>query len=53
MTENLDKNVVAGFGDEWSRFDQSTLSDDELHQMFDNYFSIFPWDGVPPDAVGF
>ncbi|MBL0241367.1 MAG: hypothetical protein IPQ00_12440 [Chloracidobacterium sp.] len=52
MTENLDKNVVAGFGDEWSRFDQSTLSDDELHQMFDNYFSIFPWDGVPCGDLG-
>ncbi len=27
MTENLDKHVVAGFGDEWSRFDQSELSE--------------------------
>ena len=21
--------------------------------MFDNYFNIFPWDKLPPDAVGF
>lgn len=53
MTENLDKNVVEGFGDEWTRFDQSGLSASELEAMFDNYFSIFPWDALPPNAVGF
>lgn len=53
MTSNVDKDVVAGFGDEWSRFDQAALSDDELERMFDNYFSIFPWDKIGPDAVGF
>ena len=26
MTSNIDNQVVAGFGDEWSRFDQSALS---------------------------
>jgi ubiquinone/menaquinone biosynthesis C-methylase UbiE len=50
---NIDNEVVAGFGDEWSRFDQSALSDAELSRMFENYFSIFPWDKLPPDAVGF
>lgn len=53
MTENLDKQVVAGFGDEWSRFDQSTLDESELVRMFDNYFNIFPWDELPKDPVGF
>jgi len=53
MTENIDKKVVAGFGDEWSRFDQSALSPEELESMFDNYFHIFPWDTLPHDAVGF
>src|SRR5260221_12564063 len=53
MTANIDRDVVAGFGDEWSRFDQSALTDAELRQMFDNYFNIFPWDGLPPDAIGF
>ena len=33
MTENLDKDVVAGFGDEWSRFDQSALSESELRDL--------------------
>lgn len=53
MTTNIDNEVVAGFGDEWSRFDQSGLSEDELGRMFDNYFNIFPWDRLPGDAVGF
>jgi ubiquinone/menaquinone biosynthesis C-methylase UbiE len=53
MAANRDENVVAGFGDEWDRFDQSELSTAELVSMFDNYFNIFPWDAIPEDAVGF
>lgn len=53
MEQNRDESVIAGFGDEWSRFDQSSLSVTELDAMFDNYFSIFPWDRISPDAVGF
>lgn len=53
MDTNLDKNVVDGFGDEWSRFDQTALSQDELTVLFDNYFNIFPWDKLPDNAVGF
>lgn len=53
MAENLDRKVVEGFGDEWSRFDQSALTASELQEMFDNYFNIFPWEKLPQDAVGF
>lgn len=53
MTENIDNKVVAGFGDEWSRFDQTALTAEELDRMFDNYFNIFPWDKLPSGAVGF
>jgi ubiquinone/menaquinone biosynthesis C-methylase UbiE len=53
MAENIDKQVVAGFGDEWSRFDQSQLSSEEFERMFENYFNIFPWNKLSPDAVGF
>ena len=53
MTENIDKTVVEGFGDEWSRFDQSELTQEELAEMFENYFNIFPWDKVSNNAVGF
>jgi len=53
MTENAVKNVVEGFGDEWSRFDQSALSAIELEEMFENYFNIFPWNKIAENAVGF
>lgn len=53
MTTNIDNKVVAGFGDEWSRFDQTELTAEELDRMFDNYFNIFPWERLPSEAVGF
>jgi SAM-dependent methyltransferase len=53
MFQNVDWRVVDGFGDEWSRFDQSSLTDDELRRMFDGYFAIFPWRSLPENAVGF
>ena len=37
---NFDRKTVDGFGDEWSRFDQSKLSYQELNVIFDSYFSI-------------
>lgn len=53
MGLNLDRKVVEGFGDEWSRFDQSGLSPKDRRAMFDAYFSIFPWRALPEGAVGF
>jgi SAM-dependent methyltransferase len=50
---NVDKEVVEGFGDEWSRFDQSALTAEELSSMFENYFHIFPWGELPENALGF
>lgn len=49
---NAFEAVVDGFGDEWTRFDQSALGDDELLAMFESYFSIFPWKRLRRDAVG-
>lgn len=50
---NVDKQVVADFGDEWARFDQSGVADQELRALFEEYFSVFPWDTLPPEASGF
>lgn len=50
---NKDSKTVDGFGDEWSRFDQSELSDDDRSKLFDSYFSIFPWDKLDSDSIGF
>lgn len=53
MNFNLDQKVVEGFGDEWSRFDQSCLSQAEQIEMFNAYFSIFPWQALPQGSIGF
>src|SRR5215212_5710119 len=50
---NVDPGTVAGFGAEWTRFDQSELSRAELEDLFGLYFATFPWDRLPERAVGF
>ncbi len=50
---NVDHRTVEGFGDEWVRFDQSGLAEQEYKALFDRYFSIFPWHILPKDAEGF
>lgn len=52
-SRNLDSKTVDGFGDEWSRFDQTGMTDDDAKQQFDGYFSVFPWDALPKRSVGF
>jgi glycosyltransferase involved in cell wall biosynthesis/ubiquinone/menaquinone biosynthesis C-methylase UbiE len=52
-TPNADAGTVAGFGDEWTRYDQSELNEGERAEIFDQYFGIFPWDTLAPDAEGF
>ena len=51
-SKNIDQTVVDEFGLEWSRFDQSHLTADDLQSMFDSYFHIFPWDSLPENAEG-
>lgn len=50
---NIDPDTVAGFGDEWTRFDQTELSEAELEALFEQYFAVFPWEALAPDAEGF
>lgn len=50
---NVDAKTIEGFGEEWSRFDQSALSEVELRAQFDRYFKIFPWSVLPAEAIGF
>jgi SAM-dependent methyltransferase len=49
---NVDDRVVEGFGEEWTRFDQSVLAPGELAEMASAYFAIFPFAELPADAVG-
>ncbi|MDA9153799.1 class I SAM-dependent methyltransferase [Planktomarina temperata] len=53
MKLNIDDNTVAGFGDEWSRFDQSDLSTKEHDEIFQKYFEIFPFESLSKKSVGF
>jgi SAM-dependent methyltransferase len=50
---NIDLKTVASFGDEWSRFDQTDMSDVEMQKVFGEYFSVFPWADLPEHSVGF
>jgi SAM-dependent methyltransferase len=50
---NKDSKTVAGFGDEWERFDQSDLEANEHGKLFEKYFKIFPWGVLPSNAEGF
>lgn len=50
---NLDSDTVRSFGDEWSRLDQSRLSEVEAAKLFGDYFAIFPWKNLPDNAEGF
>lgn len=50
---NIDEKTVSSFGDEWTRFDQSGMSDAEAKKVFCEYFADFPWDCLPKDAEGF
>jgi SAM-dependent methyltransferase len=52
VTRNVDIAVVDGFGDEWSRLDQSALSEREAEELFGQYFDIFPWHALPAAAMG-
>jgi len=49
---NMNSDVVRDFGSEWSRFDQSSLSDADQAEMFNGYFHIFPWNSLPPSSIG-
>jgi SAM-dependent methyltransferase len=50
---NQDGKTVAGFGDEWERFDQSELDPSEHLVLFNKYFDIFPWHALSPNSTGF
>lgn len=52
---NIDEQTVAGFGDEWMRFDQKNLMLNRAEHvaLWAQYFAIFPWDSLPPKAEGF
>jgi SAM-dependent methyltransferase len=51
--KNIDNKTVESFADEWARFDQTGMADDEAYKVFAEYFAVFPWAGLPDNAEGF
>ena len=51
--KNYDKKTVDSFGNEWNRFDQSFLDEEEALKIFNEYFSIFPWEKINKNSIGF
>ena len=51
--KNIDLKTVESFGEEWLRYDQSGMKDEESEKLFKKYFSIFPWSKLPKFAKGF
>lgn len=50
---NIHPATVSSFGDEWSRFDQNSMPEQEVRKVFEEYFSVFPWSILPENAEGF
>ena len=52
---NKDQKVIEDFGDEWTDFtyENKTIGQVELVKNFNQYFSIFPWNKINKDSIGF
>ena len=53
MKENLDKQVVESFGDEWKKFNHHHFDSSSLKDSFNQYFDIFPFDSLKCESEGF
>ena len=53
FSSNTSKETIKGFGEEWTKFDQSNLPELERENLFNSYFSIFPWKELPKNSIGF
>ena len=48
-----DKNIIIeDFGNEWEKFDQINLINEELDEIFNDYFDIFPWEKIGQKSIG-
>jgi ubiquinone/menaquinone biosynthesis C-methylase UbiE len=47
------KKTIENFGNEWSKFSQENLTNNELEHLFKRYFDIFPLHKISQNSVGF
>lgn len=52
LKDNVDPITVAGFGDEWSRFPQTKLTEHIRLKIFHDYFAVLPQEVLHASAVG-
>ena len=45
--------TIKNFGDEWKKFSQSNLTNDEVEELYERYFSVFPIDKLSNKSIGF
>lgn len=50
QSNRISRQAIAGFGEEWTRFNQKKLSTLELESIFQDYFTQFPWSELPDVA---
>ena len=50
---NKDQRVIDEFGGEWTRFRYDGIDRQKVFENFQQYFEIFPWECLMPDAEGF
>jgi len=48
-----DNKTIFDFGNEWKKFDQSKLNEQESSKMFNSYFKIFPKNFLNKNLIGF
>ena len=51
--DKIESRTIDSFGEEWIRYDQKNLSKNELNNIFNDYFDIFPKEILNKESVGF
>ena len=51
--QKLTSKIISDFGKEWQYYNQTNINLDEKKLIFDSYFSIFPWEKININSIGF
>ena len=47
-----DKKIISDFGDEWNTYTQENLPKNEQIKIFNDYFSVFPFNKINKNSIG-
>ena len=51
--KNIDRKTVDDFGEEWNKYNQSSIPSSELKKAWDQYFDIFSFEELDDKSEGF